>query len=192
MAFLPSCFRKWRTHSSLPRDPTRPQRFVTPSVGPSNPKAFRLFAPHRSSNFSSATSGDREVEFWRCAVTHRSRVRPTFRLSTTFYPATCRCRAVMAPKRRSVIIWPSKQSQPVFGTICPLISSASSRPTTGKTRLRKITLATIGFRRSRAITRSLNISTTWPTAEWKACLSWARTRPWQRQIPALSEWRFPN
>src|SRR5437762_1167118 len=62
----------------------------------------------------------------------------------------------------------------------------------GRTQLQKTTSATIGFRRSRAIIPTSNTSTTLPMGKWKACLSWARIRPWQRQTPALSERRCPS
>jgi Uncharacterized anaerobic dehydrogenase len=40
----------------------------------------------------------------------------------------------------------------------------------GRTRRRKTTSATIGFRRSRGTIRSSNMFPTWLTEKWKACL----------------------
>ncbi len=56
-------------------------------------RACRSSAPRRSCSCCSATSGGPAAASSRCAVTPRSRARPTSRRSTTCCPATSRCRS---------------------------------------------------------------------------------------------------
>ena len=65
------------------------QRSATRWDGLSIRKACRSFAPRPFFNCCSATSDAPAAEFWHCAGTLPSRVRPTFLLFTTFSPAIC-------------------------------------------------------------------------------------------------------
>ena len=72
---------------------TRPAPSAMRSAGRSIPRACRSFAPPRFCNCCWEISGGRAAEFSRCAATPRFRARPIFPRSTTFFPATCRCRS---------------------------------------------------------------------------------------------------
>ena len=98
---------------------TRPPRFVTRSAGRSIRRASRSFAPRRFCNCCLAISVDPAAEFWRCAVTLRSRARRIFRRSTTFCPAICRCRAKRRRDLQQYYLAQSHEDRPVSGRNYP-------------------------------------------------------------------------
>src|SRR6266508_3875140 len=65
---------------------------------------------------------------WRCAVTPRSRARPTSPRSTTCCPATCRCRTPVIT-RRSRTTWTTCACRPASSARSTTTRSACSRPT---------------------------------------------------------------
>ena len=62
-------------------------------MDPAFEAASQIIRRRRSCSCCSATSGGPAAASWRCAVTPRSRARPTFRRSSTSFPVTSRCRS---------------------------------------------------------------------------------------------------
>ena len=103
---------------------TKRPRFVMRLAGRNIRKAFRSFARRRSYNYCSETSAGRAAAFWRSAVTHPFRARPTFRRSTIFYRVTYRCRAATAVRKRCPITLRIKPNRLGSGPVIRATSSA--------------------------------------------------------------------